>query len=101
MTEQNEPTALELRQAEVNQYTHNIAVYTSMLVTLPTEWPEHLVQYRNAPNQHETIALIEDLEDVELLALLWQADSCKAAIRTETLERTKANSILNAMQATI
>jgi hypothetical protein len=101
MTEQTEPTPLQVRQAEVDQYTANIAMYTHILSTLPTEWPEHLLQYKGATNTHETIAKVEDLADVELLALLWQADSCKAAIRTETLERTRANSILLAMQATI
>jgi hypothetical protein len=99
MTEQNEPTALELRQAEVDQYTKNIAIYSNILATLPTEWPEHLLQYKGATDPHGTIATVEDLEDVELLALLWQADNCKASIRTEMLERAKANSILIALQA--
>jgi hypothetical protein len=89
-----EVTPLEARQAEVDQYSANIAMYTTILATLPTEWPERLQAYKGASDKHATIATVEDLADVELLAALWQADDCKAAIRTETLERAKAVSIL-------
>ena len=89
-----EVTLLEARQAEVDQYSANIAMYTTILATLPTVWPEHLQSYKGASDEHATIATVEDLADVELLAALWQADDCKAAIRTETLERAKAASIL-------
>ena len=94
-----QPTPLELRQAEVDQYSANIAMYTAILATLPTEWPAHLVAHKGASDKHATIATIEDLADVELLAALWQADDCKAAIRTESLERAKAASILAVLQA--
>lgn len=87
-------TPLESRQAEVDQYSANIAMYTTILATLPTEWPERLLGFKGSKNKHEDIAKVEDLADVELLAQLWQADDCKAAIRTETLERAKAASIL-------
>ena len=89
-----ETTPLEARQAEVDQYSANIAMYTTILATLPTVWPEHLTAFKGASDKHATIATVEDLKDVELLAALWQADDCKAAIRTETLERAKAASIL-------
>jgi hypothetical protein len=69
-------------------------MYTTILATLPTVWPEHLQGFKGASDKHATIATVEDLADVELLAALWQADDCKAAIRTETLERAKASSIL-------
>jgi len=87
-------TPLEARQAEVDQYSANIAMYTTILATLPTVWPEHLQGFKGASDKHATIATVEDLTDVELLSALWQADDCKAAIRTETLERAKAASIL-------
>jgi hypothetical protein len=89
-----ELTPLEARQAEVDQYTANIVMYTTILATLPKVWPEHLTAFKGAADKHATIATVEDLADVELLSALWQADDCKAAIRTETLERAKAASIL-------
>jgi hypothetical protein len=89
-----ELTPLESRQIEVDQYSANITMYTTILATLPTEWPERLLGFKGSKNKHEDIAKVEDLADVELLAKLWQADDCKAAIRTETLERAKAASIL-------
>jgi hypothetical protein len=94
-----ELTPLEARQQEVDQYTANIAMYTTILGTLPTEWPERLVSYKGSTDKHKDIATVDDLADVELLAKLWQADDCKAAIRTETLERTKAAAILAVMSA--
>jgi uncharacterized membrane protein len=93
------PTPLELRQAEVDQYTANIAMYQSMLASLPTEYPEHLAQFKGVKNKHEVIAQIEDLNDVELLSKLWAADDCKAAIRAEMVERSKAQAILDVLKA--
>jgi hypothetical protein len=91
-------TPLQARIAEVAQYEANIALYTAILETLPTEWPERLLQYKGAKNQHDAIADI-DTADVELLAKLWYADECRKAIRTETVELTKAKSILTVLQA--
>lgn len=98
MTESTpQPTAKELREAEVAQYENNIATYQAILATLPTEWPERLLQHRDAVNHHDEIAKVEDLNDVELLSKLWYADQCKKFIRTETLEMTKAKAILNTL----
>lgn len=87
-------TPLQVRQAEVAAYEANIARYTAILATLPTEWPERLLQHRDAANQHDEIAKVQDLDDVELLSKLWYADQCRKFIRTETLEMTKAKAIL-------
>lgn len=94
-----EPTPLELRRAEVAQYDANIAMYEQIIATLPTEWPEHLVQYRGAKNEHEVAAQIDNMDDVVLLSQLLYADTCRAAIRSETLERTKAASILAVLES--
>jgi hypothetical protein len=92
------PTPLEARIAEVAQYEANIALYTSMLASLPTEWPARLVEYKNATDKHAVIGTIEDLADVELVSDLWAADDCRKAIRTETLEKRKAQAILAVLQ---
>lgn len=90
---------LEARRAEVAQYEANIALYQNIFATLPTEWPAHLEKYRGSKNEHEDIANVEDLEDVALLGKLWYADRVKKAIRTETIEMTKAKAILDALEA--
>jgi hypothetical protein len=98
MTEEIQVTPLEARIAEVAQYEANIALYQTILETLPTEWPERLIQHRSAKNQHDALVNVNS-DDVELLAKLWYADECAKAVKTETLELTKARAILNVLQA--
>jgi len=57
------PTALETRQAEVDQYTANIAMYQTILTSLPTEYPAHLAQFKGSKDKHNAIATVEDLDD--------------------------------------
>ena len=98
MTETTQMTPLQERIAEVEQYQKNIDLYETILKTLPTVWPERLVEHRGSKNQHEVIVNVST-EDVQLLAQLWYADECVNAIKTETLEMTKAKSILNVLQS--
>jgi hypothetical protein len=100
MTEETQITPLQARIAEVAQYEANIAMYTRMLESLPTEYPAHLEQYKGATDKHAVIGTVESLSDVELLSDLWAADDCRKAIRTETLEKRKAEAILAVLQAT-
>ena len=92
-------TPLQSRQAEVAQYEANIAMYTAIIATLPTEWPTRLLDYRSSTDKHAAIASVSDMADVELLSNLWYADQCYAAIRSETVEMSKAKAILNVLQA--
>ena len=101
MEQKIELTPLEGRIAEVAQYEANIVLYNNLLTTLPTEYPAHLLEYKGAEDQHKIAASIENLDDVELLSKLWYADECKAAIRAETVELTKAKSILQILQTGI
>jgi hypothetical protein len=98
MTEETQVTPLQARIAEVAQYEANIALYQTILETLPTEWPERLLQHRGAKNQHDTIADVASA-DVELLSKLWYADECIKAVKTEILELTKSRAVLNVLQA--
>jgi hypothetical protein len=93
MTEQT-LTPIEIRQAEIAQYEANIATYTAIAANTPSEWPAHLVAHKGAKNKHEVIASIENLDDVQLLSDLWTNEDARAAIRTETLEKRKAEAIL-------
>lgn len=96
-TEQISP--LEARRLEVAQYEQNIAMYQGIYETLPHEWPEHLEVHRAAKDRHAEANKIEDLEDVVLVSKLWQSDDVHKAIRSETVEMTKAKSILDFMEA--
>lgn len=96
---ETQPTAIELREQEVAQYEANIAMYESILAGLPKEWPAHLLQYRDVTDKHKTASEISNLDDVSLLSQLWYADDCYKAIRSETVEKTKAQAILAALKS--
>jgi hypothetical protein len=92
-------TALQMRQAEVDAYAQNIAMYKAIADALPSEWPAHLIQFRNSTNRHADIALIESLNDVELVSNLWAHDLAKASIRSEMVEKSKSEAILAFLKA--
>jgi hypothetical protein len=92
-----EKTPLELRQDEVEQYEKNIELYTSIAAGLPSEWPSHLEHLKGEKNQHEAIAKLENLADVELVGKLWAYEQAQAFIRSEMVEKAKAEAILNAL----
>ena len=94
-----EITPLETRRAEVAQYQANIAMYTAIANSLPSEWPERLAQYKGSTNQHADIATLEDLDDVQLVGDLWAHDQAQAAIRAETIEKRKAEAILTFLES--
>lgn len=94
-----EITALEARRAEVAQYEANIAMYTAIAAGTPSEYPEHLAQYKNATDKHAVIAEVSDLGDVELLGDLWAHDAAQAAIRAETVELRKSRAILTVLES--
>lgn len=97
--QQTEISLIEARQIEVAQYESNIAMYKSIKDLLPSEYPEHLEQYRGTPKnlQHEVISKIDDIDDLVLVSDLWTYEACVISIKTETLEMRKALAILNAM----
>jgi hypothetical protein len=101
MTDIVNPTPLELRQAEVAQYQANIAMYQAIAASLPSEWPDHLVQYKGSTNQHADIAKISDLDDVALVGDLWAHDQAQAAIRAETVECRKSQAILAFLESQV
>jgi hypothetical protein len=96
MTENTETTfdPIKSRQDEIAQYEANIATYTAIVASTPSEWPAHLLPHKGAKNKHEVIASIENLDDVLLLSDLWVHADAQAALRTETLEKRKAEAIL-------
>lgn len=99
MTQEQLLELIEMRRAEVAEYQKNIVMYQAMATALPSEYPAHLEQYKNAPDHHAAIAEIEDLDDVALLSDLWAHDQAKAGIRSETVEMRKSMAILAALEA--
>lgn len=90
---------IAMRRAEIASYASNIAMYQSIISTLPTEWPEHLLAYKSVSNLHDVIEQIEDMDDVALVSQLHYAEQCRRSIRSEMIEMTKAQSILAALEA--
>lgn len=90
---------IQARRDEVAQYDMNIAMYQAILATLPTEWPDHLAHLRGVKDEQSAVSTIDDMDDVVLVAQLLYADRCRAAIRAETLERTKAAAILAVLES--
>lgn len=98
---ENQMTPLEARRAEVAQYEANIAMYTAIASSLPSEWPERLAQFKGSSSQHSDIATLENLADVELVGDLWAHDQAQAAIRAETIEKRKAEAILAFLESQV
>jgi hypothetical protein len=98
MEEQTSVDPIEARRAEIVQYDANIAMYHAIAAQLPDKWPAGLEQYRNPKNQHKALKDVP-ADKVQQVAELWYADDVKQAIKTETLERTKAAAILAALEA--
>lgn len=99
LTPEELSTAIASRRAEVNGYQHNIDTYTALIATLPSELPARLQAYRGRTDRHAAAAEIEDIADVELLSDVWFYDELKARVRSETVEKRKAQAILAALEA--
>jgi hypothetical protein len=99
--EQNQFDPLEMRRNEVAQYEANIAMYTAISASLPSEWPERLLKYKSSTNRHEDVSKIEDLNDVELVSDLWAREQAESSIRSEIVEKRKAEAILAYMESQV
>lgn len=93
------PTAIEMRIAEVAEYESAIALFTTIASNLPSVWPDRLAHLKGSTDKHKVIADIEDLDDVQLVSDLWAYDDAQAAIRSNMVEKRKAEAILAALQA--
>jgi hypothetical protein len=91
-----EPTVIEMRQQEVDSYTKNIENYTSMLNGMNGEWDADLIHLKEIGG-HEAAKLCP-LDRIERLSELLFHDQLQDLVRTEMLERYKAQSILNSLK---
>ena len=80
------------REMEIFSYDMNIANYEIMLAGLPTEdWPAELLQY-----QFSTLDKVPDEFDQQVSDYQYR-DRIKSLLKTELLERSKAQRIYEAL----
>ena len=99
MTQPFDVDPVELRRQEVSSYSDAILLYQGIAASLPSEWPDRLVAFKGRTDTHTAIAEIDDLDDVELVSQLWAHDQAQASIRSNMVERAKAQAILVALEA--
>ncbi len=92
-TEATPLTPKQLRQLEVDGYKANIAIYTALLSTLDGNWDADLVHLKNI-EPHEAARQCP-LDRITRLAALQQYEQVSFLIKTETMECSKAEAILN------
>ena len=88
-------TSIEIRQAEVNAYSVNILNYENILKTINNKWDEDLIHLKNI-DAHDAARQcpINRLERLGELQLYGQVENL---LKTEIVERTKAQIILNSL----
>ena len=88
--------ALVHREAEIFSYQVNIDNYVAMIATLPSEWPEELIEHKGS-DIRTVIPSMEDEEKMILTADLIFHDSLIITLMTERLEQRKAMLIRDVM----
>lgn len=90
-----QPTVVEARQAEVNNYSVNIVNYKNILTSLNGEWDADLVHLKDLEPQEAARQC--SMERLERLGELQLHDQVNNLLKTEIVERTKAQIILNSL----
>ena len=96
MTEQTQLTALEARQIEVDSYSANVANYQALLTTLDGQWDSDLIHLKDIEGQEAARQC--PMDRLERLAVLQQHDQVTKLLKTEIVERAKAQAILNILK---
>ena len=96
MAEETQPTIIESRQAEVDSYTTNVANYQNILATINGEWDTDLVHLKDLEPQEAARQC--SMDRLERLGELQLHDQVQNLLKTEIVERTKAQLILNSLQ---
>jgi len=96
MTEENQITALEARQMEVDAYSSNVANYQALLATLDGNWDDDLIHLKGIEGQEAARQC--PMDRLERLAVLQQFDQVTNLLKTEIVERAKAAAILNILK---
>jgi hypothetical protein len=95
MTDVIEPTQIEIRQTEVNGYDINIINYKNILSMIDGNWDNDLIYLKDMDAQEAARQC--SMERLERLAELQLHDQVKNLLKTEIVERFKAQTILNSL----
>lgn len=93
--QENQLTPIEVRQAEVNAYAANIANYENILSSINGDWDNDLVQFKSIDMQEAARQC--SIERLERLAELQLHDQVTNLLKTEIVEKFKAQTILNSL----
>ena len=96
MTEEIILTPLQIRQMEVDTYTINVENYNALLAQLDGDWDADLVHLKNVEAQEAARQC--PMDRLERLAVLQQFDQVTNLLKTEIVERAKAQAILKVLQ---
>jgi hypothetical protein len=91
-----ELTPIQARQAEVDSYSTNVTNYTALLATLDGNWDSDLIHLKDVEGQEAARQC--PMDRLERLAVLQQFDQVTKLLKTEIVERAKAQAILNILQ---
>jgi hypothetical protein len=86
-------TPTQTRQMEVDAYSANINVYQKLLATLDGNWDSDLIHLKDLESQEAARQC--PMDRLERLAVLQQFEQVNNLLKTETVERIKAQAILN------
>lgn len=86
-------TPTQTRQMEVDAYSANINVYQKLLATLDGNWDSDLVHLKDLEVQEAARQC--SMDRLERLAVLQQFEQVSNLLKTEIVERAKAQAILN------
>jgi hypothetical protein len=96
MATEQELLMVQMREKEVADYDENIANYQHILTTVDGDWDADLVHLKDLEMQEAARQC--SLERLDRLAALQLHQQISNLLKTETVERTKANAILQAMK---
>ena len=86
-------TPTQTRQMEVDAYSANINVYQKLLTTLDGNWDSDLIHLKDLESQEAARQC--PMDRLERLAVLQQFEQVNNLLKTEIVERAKAQAILN------
>ena len=91
-----ELTAKEVRQIEVDNYSANVNNYKTLLATLDGNWDDDLIHLKGVEGQEAARQC--PMDRLERLAVLQQFDQVTNLLKTEIVERAKAQAILDILK---
>ena len=89
-------TPIQSRQAEVDSYSTNVDNYNKLLATLDGDWDADLIHLKGVESQEAARQC--PMDRLERLAVLQQFDQVTNLLKTEIVERAKAQAILNILK---